>query len=123
MEGQVRHSREALKVAIGKWNWYALSFLPSLLLFSPLAPSVYGALVNGSYALADINFEIRGEDDMDLPLVLDSWFMMWQLRASEDIGRRWGNKDERRQLWKELVEFWGVGELYGDGSQFPDPPA
>ena len=70
-------------------------------------------LVDFSYPLRDISSPVRGQY-RDMETALQAWYLMCEFRALADFGRRWRNQDDRRELWRDLVEFWGFGEVYGD---------
>lgn len=72
------------------------------------------------YPLRDIKSPVTGENT-DMMTALEGWFLMCEYRALEDFGRRWRDKEGRREVWREVVEFWGYGEVYRDGPVIDEP--
>lgn len=50
----------------------------------------------------------------DMSLALDGYHLMKQFTALKEFRRRW--RHERRELWREIVDFWEFGDV------LPDPP-
>jgi hypothetical protein len=51
----------------------------------------------------------------DMSLAMEGYFLMKQFNALKEFGTRW--RDEKRELWREIVDFWGFGDV------LPDPPS
>jgi len=54
-------------------------------------------------------------DHTDMMTALEGWFLMCEYRALEDFGRRWRDREGRQEVWRQIVEFWGYGEVYREG--------
>jgi len=66
----------------------------------------------------DMNVECN--DFADPELVMEAWNAMKQKAYFEEFARRWTDDVERQKLCDEIVEFYGVGELFPQIS--PRPP-
>jgi hypothetical protein len=67
------------------------------------------------WTLPDI--KIDSHEDADLGTMMDAWYTMKQKASFDEFERRLNDVGEREGLWKEIVEFYGFGEL------FPQIPA
>jgi hypothetical protein len=56
----------------------------------------------------------------DMSLALDGYYLMKEFIAIREFGQRW--RDDRPRLWREIVEFWQVGDILPDPPQDPPHP-
>ena len=67
------------------------------------------------------DIEIKSSENADLATAIDAWNVMKQNAAFHEFARRWNNEDEREGLWKEIVEFWEVDNLFPEAPRGPPP--
>jgi hypothetical protein len=65
------------------------------------------------------DMKVESNDHADLAMVMDAWYAMKQKAFFEEFARRWKDDAERQGLWNEIMEFYGVGDLF---PQMPPGP-
>jgi len=63
--------------------------------------------------------KVESHDFADLAMVMEAWCTMKQRADFEEFARRWKDDGGRQGVWNEVMEFYGVGELF---PQIPSGP-
>ena len=95
------------------WNHNKTEMEKNLIYWKSNWKYQYGEL--NAWRLPDINMrDSSNVSATDMVLALEGYYLMKDFIALKEFGIRW--REDRVGLWREIVDFWGFGDV------LPDPP-